>query len=46
MARELGVVLPLAALAAQLENGLVARGYGDEDMSNLARTIREMSGLD
>ena len=45
MARELGVVLPLAALAAQLENGLVARGYGDEDMSNLARTIRELSGL-
>lgn len=46
MARELGVVLPLAALAAQLENGLVARGYGDEDMSNLARSIRELSGLD
>ncbi len=45
MARELGVVLPLAALAAQLENGLVARGYGDEDMSNLARAIRELSGL-
>jgi 3-hydroxyisobutyrate dehydrogenase len=45
MARELGVALPLAALAAQLENGLVARGYGDEDMSNLARTIRELSGL-
>ncbi len=46
MARELGVTLPVAALAAQLENGLVARGYGDEDMSNLARTIRELSGLD
>ena len=45
LARELGVVLPLAGLAAQLENGLVARGYGDEDMSNLARTIRELSGL-
>jgi len=46
MARELGAVLPLAGFAAQLENGLVARGYGDEDMSNLARTIRELSGLD
>jgi len=45
LARELGVVLPLAGLAAQLENGLVARGYGDEDMSNLARTIRELSGI-
>lgn len=46
MAREVGATVPLAALAAQLENGLVARGYGDEDMSNLARAIRELSGLD
>jgi 3-hydroxyisobutyrate dehydrogenase len=46
LARELGAVLPLAGLAAQFENGLVARGYGDEDMSNLARTIRGLSGLD
>jgi 3-hydroxyisobutyrate dehydrogenase len=45
MARELGVTVPVAALAAQLENGLVARGFGDEDMSNLARPIRELSGL-
>jgi 3-hydroxyisobutyrate dehydrogenase len=45
LARELGAVLPLAGLAAQLENGLVARGYGDEDMSNLARAIRDLSGL-
>lgn len=45
LARELGAVLPLAGLAAQLENGLVARGFGDEDMSNLARAIRELSGL-
>jgi 3-hydroxyisobutyrate dehydrogenase len=45
MAKEVGAVLPLAALTAQLENGLVARGYGDEDMSNLARAIRELSGL-
>ncbi len=46
MARGLGVALPVTALAAQLEAGLVARGYGDEDMSNLARPIRQMSGLE
>ena len=46
LARELGVVLPVAALVAQLEAGLIARGHGDEDMSNVARTIRELSGLD
>ena len=46
LARSLGVVLPVSALAAQLENGLVARGYGDEDMSNLARAIRSLSAMD
>ena len=46
MAGRLGVVLPVTALAAQLEAGLVARGYGDEDMSNLARPIRALSGLE
>jgi 3-hydroxyisobutyrate dehydrogenase-like beta-hydroxyacid dehydrogenase len=46
LARELGAVVPLAALAAQLENGLLARGYGDEDMSNLARAIRDLSGME
>lgn len=45
MAREANVVLPVAALAAQLENGLMATGHGDEDMSALARAIRELSGL-
>lgn len=45
MARELGVSLPVTGLAAQLETGLVARGYGDEDMSNLARMIRGLSGM-
>ena len=28
------------------ESGLVARGKGDEDMSNLARAIRSLSGLE
>jgi 3-hydroxyisobutyrate dehydrogenase len=46
LAQSLGVVLPVSALAAQLESGLVARGYGDEDMSNLARPIRQLSGLE
>jgi 3-hydroxyisobutyrate dehydrogenase-like beta-hydroxyacid dehydrogenase len=45
LARSHGVALPVAALTAQLEAGLVARGYGDEDMSNLARAIRSLSGL-
>jgi 3-hydroxyisobutyrate dehydrogenase len=46
MARSLGVSLPVTSLAAQLEAGLVARGFGDEDMSNLARPIRQLSGLE
>jgi 3-hydroxyisobutyrate dehydrogenase len=45
MARELGVALPVTALTAQFENSLVARGFGDEDMSNLARVLRELAGL-
>jgi 3-hydroxyisobutyrate dehydrogenase len=46
LARSVGATLPVAGLAAQLESGLVARGRGDEDMSNLARAIRALSGLD
>jgi 3-hydroxyisobutyrate dehydrogenase len=45
-AREAGAVLPIAALCEQLEVGLIERGHGDEDMSALARTIRELAGLD
>jgi 3-hydroxyisobutyrate dehydrogenase len=45
MARDEGVTLPVAALAAQFENGLVAQGHGDEDVSALARVIRKGSGL-
>jgi 3-hydroxyisobutyrate dehydrogenase len=44
-AKELGVVLPVAALTDQIETGLVARGYGDEDVSAVARAIREQSGI-
>lgn len=46
LARERGAALPVAALAAQLEAGLVARGHGDDDVSALARAIRGLSGLD
>ena len=45
-ARELGVTLPSTALVAQMENGLIERGYGDDDISAIARVIREQSGLD
>jgi 3-hydroxyisobutyrate dehydrogenase len=45
LAREAGVALPVAALAAQIENGLISRGYGEEDMSALARAIRGWAGL-
>ena len=46
MARDLGAVLPVSALAAQLESGLIASGHADEDMSALARSIRALSGLE
>ena len=46
LAQELGVALPVTALAAQFETGLVAAGYGDEDMSALARSIRTLSGME
>jgi 3-hydroxyisobutyrate dehydrogenase len=46
IARELGVTLPLAAYIEQIETGLIARGHEDEDLSSVARSIREQSGLD
>jgi 3-hydroxyisobutyrate dehydrogenase len=45
LGREVGAALPVAALASQIEAGLVARGHGDEDNAALARAIREWSGL-
>lgn len=44
-ARELGVPLPVAALVDQAESGLIARGFGDEDVSAIARVLREQAGL-
>jgi len=45
-AREIGVTLPVSALVEQVESGLIGRGFGDEDVSAMARSIRELSGLD
>jgi 3-hydroxyisobutyrate dehydrogenase len=45
LAREVGAVLPVAAIAASFEDGLIAQGFGDEDNSALARPIRKLSGL-
>jgi len=46
LGRETGAALPVAALTSQIESGLVAQGYGDEDVSAVARTIRSLSGLE
>jgi 3-hydroxyisobutyrate dehydrogenase len=46
LAAQLGAALPVSALAAQLETGLIAGGHGDDDMSALARAIRMLSALD
>lgn len=46
LADQLGVSLPLAAMTAAIESGLIAQGHGDEDMSALARAIRQLSALE
>jgi 3-hydroxyisobutyrate dehydrogenase len=45
LARSVGAVLPVAALAASFEDGLIAQGHGDDDNSALARPVRRLSGL-
>jgi 3-hydroxyisobutyrate dehydrogenase len=45
-ARERGIPLPLAAWVEQRETELIRRGFGDEDVSNLARLAREAAGID
>jgi len=45
LAQSVGAVLPVAALAAVFEDGLISQGFGDDDNSALARTIRKLSGL-
>jgi 3-hydroxyisobutyrate dehydrogenase len=44
-ARELGLPLPIAAFIEQIESGLIARGFGDEDVSAIARSVRELGGM-
>lgn len=44
-AREQGVALPVAAYVEQLETSLIGRGFGDEDVSNIARIVREQAGI-
>lgn len=46
VARELGVTLPVAAYVEQVETGLIARGHAEEDISAIARSVREQSGID
>jgi 3-hydroxyisobutyrate dehydrogenase len=46
MARETGAALPATALVSQIENGLLAQGHGDDDVSGIARAVRQLSGLD
>jgi 3-hydroxyisobutyrate dehydrogenase len=45
LAHEMGAELPVAALAAEFETELIGRGHADDDMSALARVIRERSGM-
>jgi 3-hydroxyisobutyrate dehydrogenase len=46
LARELGAELPVTALTADLESDLVSKGHADDDVSAVARAIRERSGLE
>jgi 3-hydroxyisobutyrate dehydrogenase len=43
MAVESGLLLPVAMLAATLEDRLISQNHADEDMSVLARAIRDLS---
>jgi len=46
VARELGVTLPVSAYIEQVETGLISRGHENEDISVIARAVREASGID
>jgi 3-hydroxyisobutyrate dehydrogenase len=45
LATESGMELPLAAMCAEIERGLVAAGHGADDMSAVARRIRALARL-
>jgi 3-hydroxyisobutyrate dehydrogenase-like beta-hydroxyacid dehydrogenase len=44
-ARASGASLPLTSLVAAHEDGLIAEGHGDEDMSTLARLVRRLADI-
>lgn len=39
-ARQVGLPMPSASYVATIEDGLIAQGHGDEDMSAIARAVR------
>lgn len=45
-ARELGLPLPMTAYVEQVESSLIGKGYGDEDVSAIARSVREQGGIE
>ncbi len=45
LAKGVGATLPVTALAAAFEDGIIAQGHGDDDNAALARAIRGLSGL-
>lgn len=45
LARDAGAELPASALLADLESRLIDAGFGDEDVSAVARALRSRSGL-
>ncbi len=46
VARELGVTLPVSAYVEQVETGLISRGHSNEDISVIAKAVREASGIE
>jgi 3-hydroxyisobutyrate dehydrogenase len=45
LAEETGTHLPVSRLCVEIEQGLVAAGHGDDDMSAVARRIRALADL-
>jgi len=44
-AREAGLPMPVASYVATVEDGLIALGHGDEDMSAIARAVRRAGAI-
>ena len=45
LARQTGAQLPVATMAAEFEDEIIAKGHSGDDNSALARSIRQRSGL-